>query len=57
MDLSKLDPAAKAYFDSLTPAMKESIMQTGTDLCTKNDLERYVQNSLAGAPGVTVQVQ
>lgn len=57
MDLSKLDAAAKAYFDSLTPAMKESIMQTGVDLCTKNDLERYVQNSLAGAPGVTVQVQ
>ena len=57
MDLSKLDAAAKAYFDSLTPAMKESIMQTGADLCTKNDLERYVQNSLAGAPGVTVQVQ
>lgn len=57
MDLSKLDPAARAYFDSLTPAMKESIMQTGTDLCTKNDLERYVQNSISGTPGVTIQTQ
>lgn len=57
MDLSKLDPAARAYFDSLTPAMKESIMQTGADLCTKNDLERYVQNSISGTPGVTIQTQ
>lgn len=56
MDLNKLDPAAKAFFDSLTPAMKESIMQTGVNLTTKNDLERFVQNSLSGAPGVTVQL-
>lgn len=56
MDLNKLDPAAKAFFDSLTPAMKETIMQTGVKLTTKNDLERFVQNSLADAPGVTVQL-
>lgn len=57
MDLSKLDAAALAYFESLTPAMKESIMQTGAQLTTKNDLERYVQNSLSGLPGVTVETE
>ncbi len=56
MELNKLDPAAKAFFDSLTPAMKESIMQSGAKLTTKNDLERFVQNSLAGVPGVTVKL-
>ena len=56
MELNKLDPAAKAFFDSLTPAMKEAIMQSGAKLTTKNDLERFVQNSLAGAPGVTVKL-
>ena len=55
MELHKLSPEAKAFFDSLTPAMKESIMQTGVKLTNKNDLERFVQNSLAGAPGVTVK--
>ena len=56
MELNKLTPEAKAFFDSLTPAMKESIMQTGVKLTNRNDLERYVQNSLAGAPGVTVRL-
>ena len=56
MELEKLNPEAKAFFDSLTPAMKESIMQTGVKLSTKNDLERFVQNSLSGAPGVTVNL-
>lgn len=56
MDISKLDPAARNFFDSLTPAMKEAIMQAGVELSTKNDLERYVQNSLSGAPGVTVDL-
>ncbi|MBP3705349.1 MAG: hypothetical protein J6I98_07440 [Clostridia bacterium] len=56
MDVNKLSPEAKAFFDSLTPAMKEAIMQTGVNLSTKNDLERYVQNSLSGAPGVTVNL-
>ncbi len=57
MDLSKLDAAALAYFESLTPAMKENIMQTSAQLTTKNDLERYVQNSLSGLPGVTVETE
>ena len=56
VEINKLDPAAKAFFDSLTPGMKESIMQSGAKLTTKNDLERYVQNSLAGTPGVTVKL-
>ena len=56
MELNKLTPETRAFFDSLTPAMKESIMQTGVKLTNKNDLERYVQNSLAGAPGVTVRL-
>lgn len=56
MELNKLSPEAKAFFDSLTPAMKESIMQSGVKLTNKNDLERYVQNSLSGAPGVTVKL-
>ena len=57
MDISKLDSAARAYFDSLTPAMKENIMQTGTKLTTKNDLERFVQNSIESLPGVTVETK
>lgn len=56
MDLSQLTPEARAFFDTLTPAMKESIMQTGAKLTTKNDLERYVIHSLSGAPGVTVNL-
>lgn len=56
MDLTKLTPEAKAFFDTLTPAMKESIMQTGVKLTSKSDLERFVQNSLSGAPGVTVNL-
>ena len=56
MELNKLSPEAKAFFDSLTPAMKESIMQSGVKLTNKNELERYVQNSLSGAPGVTVKL-
>ena len=56
MDLSKLTPEARAFFDSLTPAMKESIMQSGVKLTNRNDLERYVQNCLSGAPGVTVNL-
>ena len=57
MDLSKLDTAARAYFDSLTPAMKENIMQPGAKLTTKNDLERFVQNSVESLPGVTVETK
>ena len=57
MDLSKLDTAARAYFDSLTTAMKENIMQTGAKLTTKNDLERFVQNSVESLPGVTVETK
>lgn len=56
MELEKLTPEAKAFFDSLTPAMKESIMQTGVKLTNRNDLERFVQNTLAGAPGVTLKL-
>lgn len=50
MDIQKLEPAARAYFETLTPGMKESIQQTGVDLCTVNDLERYVQNALRDLP-------
>jgi len=56
MELNKLSPEAKAFFDALTPAMKENIMQSGAKLTTKNDLERFVQNSLSGVPGVTVKL-
>ena len=56
MELNKLSEEAKAFFDSLTPAMKENIMQSGAKLTTKNDLERFVQNSLSGVPGVTVKM-
>lgn len=57
MDLSKLDPTARAYFESLTPAMKENIMQSGAKLTTKNDLERYVQNSVESLPNVHVETK
>ena len=56
MELNKLNPEARAFFDSLTPAMKDNIMQSGVEMTTKNDLERFVQNSLAGIPGVTVKL-
>lgn len=55
MDINKLDEAAREYFYSLTPAMRESIMQSGADLTTKNDLERYLQNTLADAKRVEVK--
>ncbi len=57
MDLNKLDSAARAFFDTLTPAMKESIMQTGASLTTKNDLERFLQNTLADAQNVQVHLE
>lgn len=57
MDLNRLDSAARAFFDSLTPAMKESIMQTSADLTTKNDLERFLQNTLADAKNVQVNLE
>ena len=56
MDIKKLDAAAREYFDSLTPAMRESIMQSGADLTTRNDLERWLQNSLADAKHVEVKL-
>ena len=32
-------------------------MQTGAKLTTKNDLERFVQNSVESLPGVTVETK
>ena len=55
MDIKKLDPAAREYFESLTPAMRENILQSGADLTTKNDLERWLQNSLKDAARVEVR--
>lgn len=57
MDLNQLDSAARARFDALTPAMKESIMQSGASLTTKNDLERFLQNTLADAKNVQVNLE
>ena len=55
MDIKKLDPAAREYFEGLTPAMRENILQSGADLKTKNDLERWLQNSLKDAARVEVR--
>ena len=57
MDLNQLDSAARSFFETLTPAMKESIMQSGASLTTKNDLERFLQNSLADAKNVQVNLE
>ena len=57
MDLNQLDSAARACFDALTPAMKESIMQSGASLTTKNDLERFLQNTLVDAKNVQVNLE
>lgn len=57
MDLNQLDSAARNFFETLTPAMKESIMQSGASLTTKNDLERFLQNSLADAKNVQVSLE
>ena len=57
MDLNQLDSAARSFFETLTPAMKESIMQSGASLMTKNDLERFLQNSLADAKNVQVSLE
>ena len=57
MDLNQLDSAARSFFEKLTPAMKESIMQSGASLTTKNDLERFLQNSLADAKNVQVSLE
>lgn len=55
MDIKTLDPAAREYFESLTPAMRENILQSGADLKTKNDLERWLQNSLKDAARAEVR--
>lgn len=57
MDIKTLDSAARAYFEALTPAMKESIMQSGASLTTKNDLETFVKNSVQDVPGVHLEIQ
>ena len=57
MDLNQLDSAARSFFETLTPAMKESIMQSGASLPPKNDLERFLQNSLADAKNVQVSLE
>ena len=57
MDLNQLDSAARSFFETLTPAMKESIMQSGASLTTKNDLERFLQNSLADAKNVQASLE
>lgn len=50
MDIQKLNTAARVYFNTLTPGMKEAIQQTGVEMCTVSDLERFVQNTLKDAP-------
>lgn len=45
-NLKSMDPAARSYFDSLPQTLKEQIVQSGVQLCTREDLERYCKNAL-----------
>ena len=39
-----LDSQAKAYFESLPTAFQESIMQSGVEMTTKEQMEAFCKN-------------
>ena len=46
-DRSKLEPDAKAYFETLPSLLQENLIQTGVDLRTKAELEQYCDSILS----------
>lgn len=49
-DIEKMDKNARDYFDSLPPALQETLMQSGVTMTTKQQLEAYCKNALESAP-------
>ncbi len=48
-DLEKMDQNARAYFDSLPPALQELLMQSGVTMTTREQMETYCQNTMQSA--------
>lgn len=46
-DREKLDPEARELFDSMPMLLQENLMQTGVELRTLQDLQRYCDGILA----------
>lgn len=45
-DLEKMTASARDYFNSLPPALQESIMQSGVTMTTRDQLETFCKNTL-----------
>jgi len=41
-----MDMQARAYFESLPQTLKSQIVESGVQLCTREDLEQYCRNVL-----------
>jgi len=41
-----MDMQARTYFDSLPQTLKAQIVESGVQLCTREDLEQYCKNAL-----------
>ncbi len=48
-DLEQMDQSARAYFDSLPPALQEQLMQSGVKMTTKEQMETYCKNTLGAS--------
>lgn len=46
----KMEESAKAYFNSLPAVLQEQIVQSGAEMTTKEQLERYCKNALDKPP-------
>lgn len=44
-DLEQMDKTAREFFDSLPAVMRESIMQSGVTMTTREQLETYCRNA------------
>ena len=40
-DINMLDPEARLFFDSMDPLLQETIMQSGVEFSTREELENY----------------
>ncbi len=49
--ISKLDPEARAYFDTLPKNLQENLTQCGSNMTTKAELEAYCRHMTEGKSG------
>lgn len=47
MNIQKLAPDAREYFESLPSYVQESLIQSGINVCGKQELEALAKNLLA----------